>query len=48
MVGEGGASEEDVAWEFPLWHSGISVFLQLWDVGSIPGPALWVQDPVLL
>ena len=23
-------------------------YLQLWDTDSIPGPAQWVRDPVLL
>ena len=30
-----------------MWHNRISGVLEHWETGSIPGPAKWVEDPVL-
>ena len=35
-------------WEFPLWRNGQQHLRSNWDAGSIPSPAQWGKDPVLL
>lgn len=34
--------------EFPLWRKATAAWLQHHGAGSIPGPAEWVKDAVLL
>ena len=40
--------KNNVILELLLWRNRIGRLCERWDVSSIPGPAQWVNDPMLL